>query len=252
LSKYDFSYVIVDAIRNQFICIKHHNFEDPEKSLLENFTQAVADDVYLNKHYKAVNFYLIHDKYTLVPAEFFDKKYAKEYFKFNHIISPDDEVHFTFSEKANLFNVFVYPTELTNFLVNHFPEIRLFHSTYPFMNYHLNNNSKGDETTTIAINIKHSSFDIMALRKENLVLLNTFEFKAREDAVYFIISIIKKLNLDFNKVQIKLQGDTSRQDKIYLYLKDYFPNISFTTKFQKEYPFKEVSSYFLADILSEI
>lgn len=250
LSDIGICYVIADIIRNQYIAIKYQQFENPGLDIFENFQNAVKDDVYLNKHYKTVNFYLVNSKYTLVPTEFFDKKHLQEYFKYNQTLNSDEEIHFTNVKAANLYNVFAYPSVLTSFLVNHFPEVRLFHSTLPFTEYLLNLNENSNSTMeNIGVNFYNSSFDILVMKNQEILLLNNFNFDSEEDAIFYILNIISKLSLDRTSIELILQGNISKQSKIYSYLKDMLPFTKFANKFSHDYPFKEVPPHFFSNLL---
>ena len=71
-------YTINDSVRKQCIAVVANEYENKAESLIDKFQIIVKSDVYLNKHYKAVNFFLVSDKLTLVPADFFDKKSFRE------------------------------------------------------------------------------------------------------------------------------------------------------------------------------
>lgn len=253
LSKFGLSYVISDAIRNQHIALKYSNFENPDADIIENFQNLVKDDVYLNKHYKAVNFYLVNDRYTLVPADIFDKKHKKSFLKYNHILQANEEVHFSYIENAQIYNIYVYPSVLINFLVNHFPEIRFFHSTTPFVKLYINNNKNSNNSSeTVAINFYPHFFDILVLKNQKILFLNDFSYNTQEDAVYYIMNVIKKLKLNINTIDANIQGAVDNNDKIFQYLNKFLPQLKFKTKFNKEFPFKEVAPNKFANILTEL
>lgn len=253
LSKYGISYVISDAIRSQHIAIKTIQFEDPNTDLIENFQNVVKDDVYLNKHYKTVNFFLANEKYTLVPADFFDKGKKADFLKYNHAVNRDEEIHFSYIEKAEAYDVYAYPSVLVNFLVNHFPEIKFFHSTTILLNTYIKaNQNSNDVFENVAINFQSNSLDILVLKQQNILFLNDFEFNTEEDAIFYIMNVLKKLKLDLSKISVTLQGKIVVSTKIYQYLKKYLPQVEFKAKFNKEFPFKKVAPHLFANILADL
>ncbi len=250
LSKYGISYVISDAIRNQYIAVKYYEFENPDADIIENFQSIVKDDVYLNKHYKSVNFFLAHNKYTLVPADLFDKNNKKDFLKYNHTLDSNEEVHFSYLENIEVYSLYTYPSVLINFLVNHFPEIKFYHSTIPFASAYVKDNAKSNSTLeTVAINFYTDYFDILVLKNKKLTFLNDFEYSLDEDAVYFIVNILKKLNINISKIDVVLQGRIDRADKVYSHLSKFIPNLKFKSKFEKIFPFKQIAPHFIANSL---
>lgn len=251
LSKFGIGYVITDAIRNQYIAVKNKVFENPDESLLLNFQNAVREDVYLNKHYKAVNFFYVSEKNTLIPSDYFDKKYLKDYFKFSFVLQKNDEVHFNYLEKTKAYNVFSMPSILINFLVNHFPEIRFYHYTTPFIKAAFKD-IEGSKSVfdTVRVSFQHNLMNIVVIKNHKLMFFNDFDYNSEADAVFYIMNVIKKLFINLRRVDFSVQGTIMRGDKLHGYLKNYIPNIKFVDKFSKEFPFKEVPMHVYANLLN--
>ena len=251
LCKFGIGYVITDPIRNQHIAIKKVTFENPEEELLVNFQNAIREDVYLNKHYKAVNFLMVSEKNTLIPADFFDKKHLKDYFKFNFILTKEEEVHFNYLEKAKAYNVYSMPSVLINFLVNHFPEIKLFHYTTPFIKsvFRDNENSKS-VFDIINISFQHDLMNLIVIKRGKLVFFNDFDYHAPEDAVFYIMSVMKKIFIDIHKSDFTVQGTIVEGDKLHNYLQKYIPEVKFISKSEKGFPFMKVPVHLFANMLN--
>ena len=250
VSKLGIGYVISDPIRNQHIAIKKLTFENQDEELLINFQNAIKEDVYLNKHYKAVNFSFVSEKNTLIPADFFDKKHLKEYFKFNFIVSKEEEVHFNYIEKAKAYNVYSLPSVLVNFLVNHFPEIRLYHYTTPFIKFMFKEHSTENVFDSINISFQHNLMNVIIVKKGKLLFFNDFDYHTVEDAVFYLMNVIKKLLINTRKADVSIQGTVSKGDKLHKYLVKYIPNIIFITKTDKEFPFNKVPIHLFANLLN--
>ncbi|MBN2891927.1 MAG: DUF3822 family protein [Bacteroidales bacterium] len=249
LCKLGVGYVITDTIRNQHIAIKHKAFENPDENILTNFQNAVKEDVYLNKHYKTVNFLFISEKNSLIPADYFDKKHLKEYFKFNFILSEQEEVHFNYIEKAKAYNIYSIPSTLINFLVNHFPEIRLYHYTTPLIKSTFNDVGANNAFDTIRISIQNQLMNIVIVKNQKLIFFNDFDFHTEEDAVFYIMSVMKKLLVNLRRADVTIQGTIEKNGKLHKYLLKYIPEIKFHTKFDKEFPFSQIPNHIFANLL---
>ncbi len=246
-------YTINDAVRNQCIAVVSTEFENAREPIIDKFQNIVKNDVYLNKHYKTVNFLFVSEKITLVPADFFDKKYVKDYFKFNHFISPDEEVHFAYIEEIKAYLLYAFPAVLINFLVNHFPEIRFFHTAFPFIkNIHRIDSQFSDVFETVGINFFENSFEIFIVKKQKPILYNNFKFNTDEDAVFYIISILKKLSINLNRVRIFLQGSISEKSNIYKHLIKFLPQTGFVNKIDFLFSFKNTNTHQFVNILQKI
>jgi len=253
LSKTEICYAITDVVRNQHIAIKRKIFENPSEDILTNFQNAVREDVYLNKHYKTVNFYFASENNTLVPLDFFDKKNAKDFYKSNHTLLAGEEVQFNFIEQIQTYNLYSIPSILINFLVNLFPEVRLFHSSTSFLMYFSIYSKKiSSQLKVVGINFNKNSFEIAVIKNQKLSFFNSFNFKTDEDAIYFLLNVFKKLDLDTKRQEIFVQGNIEHGNKLYQYLLNFIPNTKFVVKFDWEFPFKQVSPHKHALILSNI
>ncbi len=251
LSKHSISYIITDTIRNQHIAIKNKLFENPDEDILVNFQNAIKEDVYLNKHYKSVNFFFVSERNTLIPAEYFDKKHIKDYFKFSFVLSNQEEVHFNYIEKAKAYNLYSIPSILINFLVNHFPEIRLHHYTTPLIKATFNDT---DGTQNVFDNIRASFqrnlLNIAIVKNQKLVFFNDFDFKTDEDAVFYIMSVVKKLFINNRRCDFTVQGLIEKNSKLHKYLAKYFPEVKFAEKYDKDFPFNQVPVHYYANLLN--
>ena len=250
LSKSGIGYVISDPIRNQHVAVKKITFDNQEEELLLNFQNAIREDVYLNKHYKVVNFSFISKKNTLIPADLFDRKHLKDYFNYNFNKSANEEIHFNYIEKAKAYNVYSLPSVLVNFLVNHFPEIRLFHHTTPFIKLMFSEHSEKNAYDSIKISFQDDLMNIIIVRKGELIFFNDFNYHSAEDAVFYIMSVVKKLFISIPKSDFNIQGTIFRDDKLHKYLVKYIPNIKFIYKTDKEFPFKKVPVHLFANLLN--
>ena len=109
IDKEGIAYSIADNFRKNYLAIVRKNFKEPV--LPENLTQVVKEiidkETYLNKRYKNVNLIYTSERYTLIPAEFFDKKLVRKIFSLNHYLADNEEVHFN-DLKNNIYNLYTF------------------------------------------------------------------------------------------------------------------------------------------------
>lgn len=250
LNTHYLQYAMVDLIRNQCVAVFYKNFEEPNLPMFENLKNAIKDDVYLNKHYKSLNFYLSNNKYTLIPEELFDKKSLTEYMKQIHNFNTNDEVHFTKINESNFYISYVYPSVLTNFLVNHFPEINLYHSNVPLIKNtfaHAKNNNL-DYTGEILIHKNY--FDFFILNKEKPVILNSFMYEKPEDIVYFTLLLLNRTNVAPQKIKLYINGLIDVKSSAINELKKRIASVNLNIKFKFNFPFTNTQLHKWSNILS--
>ncbi len=250
LSKFGIGYVVTDAIRNQHVAIKNKPFDNIKEDIFVNFQNAVKEDVYLNKHYKSVSLLFVSEKNTLIPIQYFNKKYLKDYFKFNFVLSEKEEMHFNHLKKAKAYNIYSVPSVLVDFLVNHFPEVRLYHHTTPY----IRSAFKAVDGAVGAFDYVRVCFcndfmNISVIKNQKLIFLNNFNFCSDEDAVFYIMTVMDKLSIKLNKASFSVLGTIEKGSKLHKYLLKYISEVKFVERFDREFPFKQVPAHVYANIL---
>lgn len=250
LSNFGIGYTITDAIRNQYIATKSTSFKDKHESIYDNFLKAIKQDVYLNKHYKTVNFLYISKNNTLIPADYFDKKHLSEYYKFNFKMLPEYELHYNFIKDFNAYNIYSVPSNLVNYLVRQFPEVRLYHYTTALLNSAYKYVKNGENTHDfIKINFQNDLLNIIIIKNKKLVYNNSFQYTTDEEAVFFIMNVVKKLMINTKKAETVFQGTIQKDGQLHKYLSKYLFNYSFMSRYEKDYNFRELPPHILANLL---
>jgi len=240
---------MIDSIRNQCVAVYYKNFEEPNKPLFENLQQAIKEDVYLNKHYKSINFYLADNRYTLVPEQLFDKNKIKEYMKHIHNVSKEDEIHFTKIEKNDFYILYVYPSILTTFLVNHFPEIRLYHSNIHLIRNAFDHSKENNLEITGEILIHKNSFDIFILNNKNPVILNSFIYEKPEDIVYYTLLLINRTNAIPQSTKLILNGLIEPDSIAIKELRKRVGQVLLNTRFKTNFSFTNTQLHIWGNII---
>ena len=237
---------MIDVIRRQCVAINFLNFEEPG-DIFENLQTAIKNDVYLNKHYKAVNLFLSSDKYTMVPEKIFDKKNAREYMQTIHPLENNEEVHFAKCENEDFYLLYGYPSEMTTFLVNHFPEIRLYHNVKLL----LANGFRHAKTQTFLaeIMIHQDFFDILLIKNSKVQLLNSFSFGNDNDIVYYVLNVLQKNEFRPEETTLFVNGNINSNAKAIVELRKRIKNLNFNINNEYNFSFKNTPEHLWSSLL---
>ncbi len=251
---FGYSYCITDTIRKQVIALSHKNFDSKieNKELLPQIEKAIKRDVYLNKNYKSVDFIYNTSKFTIVPADFFDKKLLKSFLKFGNVIHNYEELHFNKLKNINAYNVFAIPSYLTTFLVNKFPEISFQQQATPLINYYVEKNKLSKSLApSVVLNIAQDKIEVLILKGKDLLFYNIFDYRTENDILYYLLNTIDKLDIDTNKLELILSGDIEGRQSLHLSLQKYIPEIKFAvTSKDFNYNITNVPEHFLSNIIN--
>ncbi len=250
-SKDYYAYVLKDTIRKQFVAIKKGEYPEQKRTLItDKIKDAIKSDVYLNKSYKSVDIVFRSNKFTLVPTAIFNKQNIKTYFNFNNEIKPEDEIHFNKLNETQAVNLFVVPSAITTFLVNKFPEVKFFQHSSNIIELLIAESKKSNsEYPTFYINFSRDDFDIIAVKKGQLLFYNNFYYKTCEDYLFYFLNVIRNMEYNNDKIDVILSGEITPKMELYLNSYKYFANYKFAQVMNNfTYNF-EVAEHILSNIL---
>ncbi len=229
-------YAIVDNIRKRFVALTHHRFENQlnSKTFLDTIDAYIKKDTYLQKHYKSVDFIYPSPKFMLIPEAYFDKKYIKKIFMADNRLEEGEELQFNYIEGIKSYIIFAIPSDLTNFFIDHFPEISFYHQGIPLLNNYLNL-SKKESDTLVALNFRANlMLDIIITHQGKLLFFNSYTCNNSDEGFYYISRVLKDYGYN---TQIELLGEIEKDTPMYKRLTEYYPKIRFA-QIREDYEFK--------------
>ena len=251
-----YSFSVLDTIRNKYILLKHIAFSSEEmtSSLFEEKIIEVQDnDEFLARDYKSVFFSYQSPKYTLIPAPLFNKDNLKTFFEFNHILDDLDQIHYNELKSIDAYNLFVIPSELSNIVHKSFRNVKFFHQVTPLIENGLINHGRRSSEKVVITNLYGNFIDILVVRRDNLLLCNTFPWKNENDLVYFILYVYEQLKLKGEESPLFISGEMKKNSSTNELLKSYIKNIGFEKRndhFIYSYTFDEIDSHWFTNLFN--
>ena len=249
-----YSYCIIDSIRSKYTALKHENFNDKIKnsSFADKVKYMLKNDVFLNKNYKRIDFAFVSVKSTLIPHTLFQKESLKDYFSFNQKLDEYEEIHFNKLNITEANNIFTIPSEVTTLMVNQFPEIKFFHQTTSLIQNTLSYvNGKKYKGIFIQIDVKPDFFDIEVVISGKLIMSNSIHYREDNDFIYYILNIVKQLNLKTEIIELSFSGDIDDKSEKYKLAKHFFSHTRFAkVRGRIQYNFKDIPEHKFANLLN--
>ncbi|RMB60616.1 DUF3822 family protein [Dokdonia sinensis] len=187
----------------------------------------------LQHSFKEVNVIYVNALFTLVPRALFKESALTDYLKFNTKILKTDFV--TYDEIANqeLMNVYIPYANVNNFFFEKFGSFRFYHAISKLIEK-IGNQGAINPEGCLHINIHSTSFELVIIQNKKLKLANVFNYITKEDFIYYILFTIEQLELDPEKLEVKISGAIDKNDKRYTFLYKYIRNISISTPEHKK------------------
>ena len=216
-----FSFCIHDS-RGQLVAFIHEPLDAENQVIsLYQLQEYIKKYPLLNLQYAKVFLMPCTREKLLVPDAFYNEHAAMTFYSITQDTHTDDHFlhHHIESLKANL--VTTFPESIITFILSHFPQTHIINSAYPFLVESLSRNEEIPPQLFVAI--EHQYFDILVMNNKQPVLFNTFDYKNNTDILYHVLNCIQTLEIDSQKVQLTLTGN-SPQDALHQLLKRYIPN----------------------------
>ena len=161
---------------------------------------------------------------VLVPKDFFNEENCLDYLKFNSRLLKNDTASFDYIEEFEVHNVFITYGNVTNYLIEKFGSFEFFHYSTVLLKK-LYSDTPKDKIARIYVNINKSYLNIIVFKGKELNYYNTFDFKSKDDILYFILFVIEQNKIINNETKMKLIGEEKIIKNYYDYLSKFIKNL---------------------------
>lgn len=233
------SFAVYSLLHRKYIAIETFTFPD-------TFRQsggALATTVYLDQIAKTIDEkpwllsafnqrLLIYNTkaYTLVPEPLYDPTKKDSYLGFVHKTHANDIILESKLQAIDSRLVFGVNAEVFNELNNWFENARILHHAGAMLESVLPVFKHAEPSDAVFVNINKRLMDIMVLRNNSLNFINSFEWKAGTDIVYFLLFVLDQHALNPGKINIFLTGEIDFGDENHQLIAKYLQNVDFLTR----------------------
>jgi hypothetical protein len=224
-----YAFSVSDAIRKRYNGLKIVRFQEKYNQtsgvFLDFVRQQINGDAFLNKNYKAVSFVYAFPSVIVIPKNSFNRQDIKFAFELHYSLHDEDELQFNHVKGWDLYTVFSVPSDLTNYLVNKFPQVEFYHQTSIWLQSLYNKQKEIASFTAVFFN--SVSFYLAVVENGQMMFFNSYRAETDLDAVYYILDVLKNLKKDPLKVEIILAGDVEENSERHKTLLGFFSTFSF-------------------------
>ena len=105
----------------------------------------------------------------------------------------------------------------------------------------------------IFVNVRNSYLDIIITEERKLLYYNSFNYRSKEDFIYYVIFVLEQLKLNPEEIDLILSGYIDKNSKIFDIIFNYVRNIRFqglTDSFKYSYIFNDIPSHYYFNLLN--
>ena len=222
-------FTIYNTDKNKFIGIEVYDFSDIENvEQTPSFLGKVVNNRSSFAFPYGKVFLLYQNSYsTLIPQPLFSENQSKLYLEFNQPFQENSRVVFDSLKINQATNIYYLPNAVIEKAKDLWPNAKLLHmSTSLIESLSINFKNKVD-TKTLFVNLRDDCFDLVHFKENKLHYYNTFEFRTKEDFIYFLLISIDQLGLNPEDVNLIISGNIDKTDDTYNMIHQYIKNYSF-------------------------
>jgi len=221
------SFCVLNSNTNTFSFYKHITFEKKLNpgNVLDKLVHYFNTEKDLQQTFNSVK--VIHDNElsALVPQPLFNEDFLADYLKFNSKILRTDFITYDTISANDSVNVYVPYVNINNYLYDRFGAFEFKHFS-TIMLETLLLQEKHSTLTKMFANISDNHFEIIVLEHNELKLYNTFQYKTKEDFIYYILFTAEQLELNPEEFPLVLLGNISEDNSLYDIAFTYIRNVS--------------------------
>lgn len=190
-----------------------------EKIEFEDLPTLKKESKVLTHTFKHVYVSVFNPNFTLIPKALFDEKHIPDYLKLNLGELNDQTEHHQSLSSFSCVNAYRLENSVLHFFEQLHKNVTFLHSSSVFLKLVSLNQSNNNK---LFLNIYEQHFLICYFKDGKLNLINSFEFKSEEDFIYLLLFLSKELNINQEKVELKVSGNQQYTET----LQEYFSSVS--------------------------
>ncbi|WP_196894532.1 DUF3822 family protein [Aureivirga marina] len=229
LSLDGFSFCIYDENLEEYTALINFEFESKAATPqihLEYVMKTFRENVLLQKTYKSIHVAHSNNMATFVPKAFFNEKYLKNYLKHTVKVFDNDFIVYDEIPQSDIVSVYIPFVNINNFLFEQFGAFEYTHSSSILVK-NLINTYKNTKKQHVFINVIDHTFEMVILDNGVFKMYNSFQFKTKEDFIYYILFTAEQLSLNPEEFELVFLGVIDEKSELYKISYQYIRNISF-------------------------
>lgn len=229
------SFCILNRSSNRIEFLQHKSFNKKANpfEVLDYLKQALETYPQLKQTFSSVQVIYQNELSNLVPKELFNEDHLADYLKFNSKILKSDYISYDEIAVNKSVNVYVPYMNINNFIFDTFGVFEYKHASTILIDSFLQKENDS-EASAVFMNVNETTFELIAIKNNALLLYNSFEFSTKEDVIYYLLFTMEQLKLSPESVKLKLMGQIVKDDDIYNIIYTYVRHVEF---YQPKYSF---------------
>jgi hypothetical protein len=163
--------------------------ESSASFFFENLKELIRKN---HQHPELIRIYFCPEKYTLIPSSVFLPSKIEDYFQLNFEAN-DSECKILSESILPIGSVIVY--SIPSWILELKNEINAFGDIKTILGRNLILQNENKSINLVTCSIENDKMDVLVKSSGKLLLANQYEVQNEDDVIYFLLSVVQKLNL---------------------------------------------------------
>lgn len=235
------SFCVLDTISNEILVFEKKLFKTSSTPylVLKELKAALNQHNIVDSDFSEVMVIHKNGLFGLVPKTLFNKEELPNYLKFNAKIMANDHIVFDEIMNHDMVNVYIPFTNVNNYIFDLFGEFEFKHSGTILIGTLLNQSSASRDPICY-VQVSEKEMEVVVISEKKLLFYNHFEYKTKEDFLYYLLFSLEQLQLNLENTQLKLFGLVEEGDAIYELCYRYIKHVSVFAPNNSSYPLEQL------------
>lgn len=224
-----FSFCIYHPDAKLYLALVTYDFEEKitsAENLLKPIEEIFEENILLQQSFKRIYATHSNELATIVPNAYFDENNLTSYLENTIKVLKTDYIAFDHLKNIQSATVFIPFVNVNNFLFTKFGSFE-FNHTATLLIDNLSQLSKALNEEQLYVHVDNENFELICLKKGELLFYNSFKFQTAEDFIYYILFTIEQLKLNPDTIKTTLLGAIEKESKLFRIAYQYIRNIDF-------------------------
>lgn len=229
LSLNDVSFCITNNSQDNYLAIVCYTFTEKTSvsGLADFLVQLFQHQDLLRKEFAQVFVSYKNNTATLIPTELFDENQLTTYLKFTSEDISDAINVSDFIKEIDAYNVYSIPLSIEKIIKKNFVTAKFIHNSTAFIQGVFNNKFVVGNADMVFVNINNNELEVIIVKGSKFYLYNCFQFKMKEDFLYYLLFAMKQFNCDPANTELIVMGKIAEQSPIHSLLLKYIAEVNF-------------------------
>ncbi len=225
---------VINIQQDKCICIEDYSFSSlfSDVPLVDSLHELYKQHSFLSlNRWKELFISFNSPSFTFIPDELFRKEYLSNYLQIvkGREINENSQILSSNVEIIGAKNVFSVEKNLWEWLLSvyslHTPKIK--HQVDAVIKATIQQPLLPNCQVSVGLHFQNTEVTIVVVKNKQLQLCNKFLYKVASDMVYFVLFVLKNLNISPEEADIKLYGEITLYADGYEALTRFLPNLAF-------------------------